>query len=98
MNNHIVVEINNIQKSNWTPFPVVIFYFRRGCPLDDTDLIEHDSALHLATRTGNNEMVAILLRKGANTDLVNKVRFSMQLEYSPFRNNTREDFVIHLTT
>ena len=48
-------------------------YFRRGCPLDEQDLIDHDSPLHLATRHANNEMVAILLRKGANTDAINKV-------------------------
>ena len=46
---------------------------RRGCPLDEKDSIEEDTPLHLATRHGNNEMVAILLRKGANTDVLNKV-------------------------
>ena len=46
---------------------------RRGCPLDEKDSIEEDTPLHLATRHGNNEMVAILLRKGANSDLLNKV-------------------------
>ena len=47
--------------------------FRRGCLLDEADLTEWDTALHLATRHANNEMVAILLRKGANTDTRNKV-------------------------
>ena len=46
---------------------------RRGCPLDEKDSIKEDTPLHLATRHGNNEMVAILLRKGANSDLLNKV-------------------------
>ena len=48
---------------------------RRGCPLDEKDSIEEDTPLHLATRHGNNEMVAILLRKGANSDLLNNVRY-----------------------
>ena len=51
----------------------LLLYNRRGCPLDERDSIERDSALHLATRHANNEMVAILLRKGANTDVMNKV-------------------------
>ena len=47
---------------------------RRGCPLDEADFMERDTSLHIAVRHGNNEMVAILLRKGANTDLLNKVK------------------------
>ena len=56
--------------------------FRRGCPLDETDSMEGDTPLHLATRHANNEMVAILLRKGANTDLLNKVSNRNHLEPS----------------
>ena len=51
----------------------ILDFLRRGCPLDEKDSIEEDTPLHLATRHGNNEMVAILLRKGANTDVLNKV-------------------------
>ena len=53
--------------------PLLFCHVRRGCPLDEKDWTEEDTPLHLATRNGNNEMVAILLRKGANTDLLNKV-------------------------
>ena len=41
--------------------------------MDEVDSVDLDSPLHLATRHANNEMVAILLRKGANADLSNKV-------------------------
>ena len=45
----------------------------RGCSLDVADL-NGDTVLHWATRRSNNEILSILLRKGANPDLLNKVR------------------------
>ena len=48
----------------------------RGCPLDVSDTSAGDTVLHWAVRNGNNELLAVLLRKGANPDLVNKVRKS----------------------
>ena len=42
----------------------------RGCSLDVADL-DGDTALHLAVRRQNNEILAVLLRKGANPDIKN---------------------------
>ena len=44
----------------------------RGCSLDVAD-VDGDTVLHLAARRENNELLAALLRKGANPDLKNKV-------------------------
>ena len=44
----------------------------RGCSLDVAD-VDGDTVLHLAARRGNNELLAALLRKGANPDIKNKV-------------------------
>ena len=46
----------------------------RGCPLDVADSRAGDTVLHLATRAGDNALLAVLLRKGANPDISNKVR------------------------
>ena len=53
--------------------------------MDETDSLDWDTALHLAARHANNEMVAILLRKGANTDTRNKVALTDEAEFN--RNN-----------
>ncbi len=45
----------------------------RGCPLDVSDSAG-DTVLHLANRADNNDLIAVLLRKGANPDILNKVR------------------------
>ena len=45
----------------------------RGCPLDVADSSGGDTVLHLATRAGDNALLAVLLRKGANPDIANKV-------------------------
>ena len=45
----------------------------RGCPLDVADSRAGDTVLHLATRAGDNALLAVLLRKGANPDIANKV-------------------------
>ena len=45
----------------------------RGCPLDVADSRGGDTVLHLATRAGDNGLLAVLLRKGANPDIANKV-------------------------
>jgi ankyrin repeat protein len=44
----------------------------RGCSLDVAD-VEGDTVLHLAARRENNELLAALLRKGANPDIKNGV-------------------------
>jgi len=44
----------------------------RGCSLDVAD-VEGDTVLHLAARRENNELLAALLRKGANPDIKNLV-------------------------
>lgn len=44
----------------------------RGCSLDVAD-IDGDTVLHLASRRSNNEILAALLRKGANPDIKNAV-------------------------
>ena len=46
----------------------------RGCSLDVAD-VDGDTVLHLAARRENNELLAALLRKGANPDLKNKVGY-----------------------
>ncbi len=43
----------------------------RGCSLDVAD-VEGDTVLHLAARRENNELLAALLRKGANPDIKNQ--------------------------
>ena len=45
----------------------------RGCSLDVAD-VEGDTVLHLAARRENNELLAALLRKGANPDIKNQVK------------------------
>ena len=50
--------------------------------MDETDSLDWDTALHLAARHANNEMVAILLRKGANTDTRNKVAQTNEAEFN----------------
>ena len=47
----------------------------RGCPLDVADSRGGDTVLHLATRAGDNAILAVLLRKGANPDIANKVSY-----------------------
>lgn len=47
----------------------------RGCPLDVADG-RGDTVLHWANRKASNEILAVLLRKGANPDVVNKSRES----------------------
>ena len=47
----------------------------RGCPLDVADSLGGDTVLHLATRAGDNAILAVLLRKGANPDIANKVSY-----------------------
>ncbi len=44
----------------------------RGCPLDVADAAGGDTVLHWAVRNANNELLAVLLRKGANPDLANR--------------------------
>ena len=51
----------------------------RGCSLDVAD-VEGDTVLHLAARRENNELLAALLRKGANPDIKNAVHFHLLSE------------------
>jgi ankyrin repeat protein len=44
----------------------------RGCPLDVAEAANGDTVLHLAARKHDN-ILAVLLRKGANPDIKNKV-------------------------
>ena len=46
----------------------------RGCQLDVADL-NGDTVLHLADRSNHTDILAVLLRKGANPDLKNKVNY-----------------------
>ena len=57
----------------------------RGCPLDVADSRAGDTVLHLATRAGDNALLAVLLRKGANPDIANKVQFAYLFSTKQFR-------------
>ena len=61
----------------------------RGCQLDVADSRGGDTVLHLATRAGNNSILAVLLRKGANPDIANKVRPKYIRTPQIFFNETR---------
>ncbi len=62
----------------------------RGCPLDVCSLASGDSALHWAVRNANGELAAVLLRKGANPDLANK------MGESPLHEAIRYGYVLHI--
>ena len=59
----------------------------RGCPLDVADSRAGDTVLHLATRAGDNALLAVLLRKGANPDIANKVQFAYLFSTKQFRSD-----------
>jgi ankyrin repeat protein len=55
----------------------------RGCSLDVAD-VDGDTVLHLAARKENNELLAALLRKGANPDIKNRVIGLLLLRYKTY--------------
>ena len=65
----------------------------RGCPLDVADSRAGDTVLHLATRAGDNALLAVLLRKGANPDIANKVQFAYVFVFF-LRRNTKGKFCV----